>query len=533
MKKNVLTLSITAALVGLGFAGGAHAIGLGNNTGTDPITGATGTKLLASVDGIGQMLVVPYYTVQGGNTTMINLVNTDTVNGKAVKVRFRGAANSDDVFDFQVFLSPADVWSASVSQDSAGQARLTVSTSAANPETSCTKPSKAALNATPFSTVRVDPNRSAAGQLNETREGYVEMFNMADIRPFMANGTTANALYTAIKHKSTDGNRPLVAPCTAAALNLLDADPVNVAAANTLGLFAPTSGLMSNWIILNGIDAGAWSGQATALNAVDGSGVIVAGALTYFPQTDQKLLDLIVASRVATFTADPVLIANPSMMRVYDLPDFSIPYTASALPADQVTRLGDAIATNNIINEFLTYSAINATTDWVLSMPTRRYSAAYDYKADEAVYNTGSRFFNSTNVIVLDRQLCLKNASSTSYDQEEYTAVDLSTVIISPQPIAGGKSFYICGEVSVMSFNNGEKAGAAGLITTASGSLKATVARSAIDNSYNAGWSNVVTPGLGFGTPVLGYQAIRALGNATGQAFGATLDHRTTRTNVR
>ena len=34
--------------------------------------------------------------------TLLNLINTDTVRGKAVKVRFRGAANSDDVYDFQV-----------------------------------------------------------------------------------------------------------------------------------------------------------------------------------------------------------------------------------------------------------------------------------------------------------------------------------------------------------------------------------------------------------------------------------------------
>jgi hypothetical protein len=76
-------------------------------------------------DGVGHMLMVPYFTAQAENSTLINITNTDTVNGKAVKVRFRGAANSDDVFDFQVFLSPGDVYAFSVSKDSAGNAKFT------------------------------------------------------------------------------------------------------------------------------------------------------------------------------------------------------------------------------------------------------------------------------------------------------------------------------------------------------------------------------------------------------------------------
>ncbi|WP_289241474.1 hypothetical protein [Delftia sp.] len=63
---------------------------------------------------------MPYFTAQNGNITVLHLMNTDTFNGKAVKVRFRGAANSDDLMDFQVFLSPQDVWTAAVTQRSNG-----------------------------------------------------------------------------------------------------------------------------------------------------------------------------------------------------------------------------------------------------------------------------------------------------------------------------------------------------------------------------------------------------------------------------
>ena len=96
MKKNVLALSIAAMIGGLGFAGAASA-----QVAVD--------TLQVNESGTGHMLLMPYYTAQNGNMTVFHVVNTDTSNGKAMKVRFRGASNSDDVLDFQVFMSPGDV----------------------------------------------------------------------------------------------------------------------------------------------------------------------------------------------------------------------------------------------------------------------------------------------------------------------------------------------------------------------------------------------------------------------------------------
>lgn len=513
MKKNVLTLSITAALVGFGFSGGAQAIGLVNAANAAPVPPGVASALRTSVDGVGQFLYVPYYSVQAGNTTLINLVNTDTANGKAVKVRFRGAGNSDDLFDFQVFLSPGDVWTANVSMNANGVAQLSTA------DASCTKPSKdgvGGLNSTPFSTVRMNAFRTGDALANETREGYVEIFNMADI----PSGT---ALYTAIKHVNS------VAPCaSAAAFTALNTDPADTAAANGLGLFAPTTGLMGNWIILNANDAGAWSGQATAIVAVDGANAATSGAIAYFPQTNEGLG--LSGTDIAKFTADPWLIAHPTFAMVYDLPDFSIPYTNIAGPAAQVNLLNTAISTRNVINEFLTNSAINSTTDWVLSMPTRRYSVAWDYFATPAarVYNLGVPAFGAGNTAVIDKQVCVTGVTGVSYDQEENTAVDPgASVIISPVLPGQPTSFLVCGEASVLSFNNGEPA-QTGLMTTPSGTLQATVARSTIENGYVAGWTNLATPGIAnAGLPILGYEAVRATAGA--HTFGATLGHRTTR----
>ena len=187
------------------------------------------------------------------------------------------------------------------------------------------------------------------------------------------------------------------------------------------------------------------------------------------------------------------------------------------------------------MNEYLTPSAISAHTDWVLSMPTRRYSVAYDYKStltDGRVYTTLSpEFFTVNNTKVIDRQVCVTGTTVTAWDQEETSpSTPGAGVIVSPQQPGEPTSFNVCGEASVLSFNEGEKPSSSGLITTASGALKATVARSAIDTPYSAGWAWLNTNGiLNNGLPILGYEAVKAMGATGGQAFGATLPHRTDR----
>ena len=64
-------------------------------------TAGTG-RLAFARDGSGRMLIFPFSSTQGGNATLINVVNADQGRGKAVKVRYRGASNADAIFDFQL-----------------------------------------------------------------------------------------------------------------------------------------------------------------------------------------------------------------------------------------------------------------------------------------------------------------------------------------------------------------------------------------------------------------------------------------------
>ena len=73
-----------------------------------------------NADGLGQVLIYPYYTVRSIGVapgapynSLLSVVNT-TASAKAVKVRFIEGKNSREVLDFNLFLSHNDVWTAVV-----------------------------------------------------------------------------------------------------------------------------------------------------------------------------------------------------------------------------------------------------------------------------------------------------------------------------------------------------------------------------------------------------------------------------------
>ena len=496
MRKNLLALSI-AAMVG-GLSGAANAAVFVNTVGAAAANGLpavsaaapAATALESTTSGIGHILVVPYFTTQQNNNTLLNIVNTDTVNGKAVKLRFRGAANSDDVFDISIFLSPGDMWTANVAADG-DLSRLVTS------DTSCTLPSAADIKdlGGKFKT-----NRVRNADPLQTREGYVEILNMADVVP-------GSALFTATKH--VNGK----APCTQAVMDLQENDLVAVAGdANSplvRGYSWPTGGLMANWVIVNVADSASFSGEAVALRAAVGAnGPNGSGNLVWFPQTTSD----ITAANAAALTADPLLAQGTVKAASYDFPDLSTPYVSGALgatPAAQANELAQSLAVRSVTNEYLTDKSVNFATDWVFSMPTRRYAVAYNYAANSLASNPAvSQHFTAANVTVntTKGQLCVGTGNMRAYDREENTR---TTFVISPDTAVN-----FCGETSVLSFNN-----------AAYSVLGAKIAQQNIETKFADGWFTINTPGVGNGLPVIGFAAAKTQGTN----LGGTWMHRTSK----
>ena len=90
-RKTKLALAFAAALTGATMGGTAQAVNL-------------------TPHGLGDAALFQYYSANADWKTFIRLVNTSDTDAIAVKVRFREAANSREVLDFVVMLSPNDAW---------------------------------------------------------------------------------------------------------------------------------------------------------------------------------------------------------------------------------------------------------------------------------------------------------------------------------------------------------------------------------------------------------------------------------------
>ena len=147
-----------------------------------------------SPEGIGQVLIYPYYTVRNGWSTLLSIVNNDLANGKAVKLRFLEGKNGAVVASANVFLAPNDMWTAAVLPGGANGAPQLVSN-----DESCTYPllrvAKTATGQTTQPTLSFDTKAIVADgdaialqTIDRLREGYFEAIEMASV-PFNRSGS--------------------------------------------------------------------------------------------------------------------------------------------------------------------------------------------------------------------------------------------------------------------------------------------------------------------------------------------------------
>ena len=189
MKRKTLTTAVLAGLTGV-----AGMIGTASAVNVNP-------------DGLGQVLLYPYYSARGGNQTLISVVNT-TSNGKAVKIRFLDSLNSEEVLDFNIYMSEFDVWVAAVADlpvDAPdGTADLLV------PDTTCTSPflfdpdtEFADQGQQEFLTFQV------GGDEDRTLSGHIEIIEMGTL--------TDDGAFTCARQAASRGcrGRPLGALTTA------------------------------------------------------------------------------------------------------------------------------------------------------------------------------------------------------------------------------------------------------------------------------------------------------------------------------
>ena len=566
MKKSILSLSAAVALGGLGYVGAANAVVA---LGVPGVTPPTANYVFSNPGGVGHALITPYYTAQGVMSTAFNITNTDTKNGKVVKVRFRGASNSDDVMDFTVFLSPGDVWTASINQNvSNGKAQI------ATDDKSCTFPSQTSgMWPADFSTDRLSVQLSGAQQAALTREGYIEVLNMANI-PATIAGTKdgygnplVNPLFVATKHVGG------VAPCTSSAIaGLMASATANIVStasgALAAGLDSPTGGLMGAWGVFNTQQLAVYGGAQSAILATNepvlghnGSANAAPALINFAPQTKTPLDAVFPSSmNVDDYTNDVLLLAGsvgippfiaPGNVGVrpvmYDLPDLSTPMVAGDSPTDQAAKLAIAFEKEMVLNDYVAAAAdantVSWMTDWVVAQPTRRYHAAVLYDVINPGANILSVLVDGAFLINTDssgmgnpyapyyQQLRLKHTaygpmacmdgSFSAFDREERTYMG--------QDFSPGTIGQYCGEVFTLQFGkssvlqagltandvSGILPGPAGWARLALGTPNPNAVPAPVIGS-RSGWQTAI-PAIGFAAT-----SIKA-GNGN---YGLTIPHR-------
>src|SRR6266545_583272 len=207
---------------------------------------ATANAVSVNPNGLGQVLIYPYYTVQSdaaGNAynSLLSVVNTDS-SAKAVKVRFLEGRNSREVLDFNLFLSKFDVWTAAIIPVGTG---ATAGAQVITRDNSCTIPANSALKAG-VNFVNFGYVGDGGGDaLDRTKEGYVEII-------LMGSYTSTNCTSIVVTH--VDGT-PL---CQSAKHPLSDTTA-------KIDVSGTTGGLFGGMTLINVSSGTAYTEEAVAL----------------------------------------------------------------------------------------------------------------------------------------------------------------------------------------------------------------------------------------------------------------------------
>ena len=291
--------------------------------------------------GMGQVLLYPYYTVNAHQNTLISVANATDI-GKVVNLRFREGYNGRDVLNFNVYLSPYDVWTAAVFDlsdadlDSDGAGILSSDNSCIGGLTSGKLEQNHLPNGTAYVPFR-DADYTGANAdggptgIERTREGHFEMIAMGDIVP-------QSALYRAVSH--INGVPP-------------NCSQAQQFATQTGSLQPPTSGLYGSAAIVNVANGTYFTYHADALEGFTS---------TIFPVSDGSgptLADVNDAGAPNTVTAQ-VNSHGTSVAAVYP----------AARAIDAVSAVLDAAT---VFNEWQAQPDGSVGSDWVVSFPTKQF----------------------------------------------------------------------------------------------------------------------------------------------------------------
>jgi len=371
--------------------------------------GVTGAAQAVNVnpEGLGQVLIYPYFTTRADNLgnaygTLLSVVNT-TASAKAVKVRFLEGKNSREVLDFNLFLSAKDVWTAAILDDAAtGGARVLTA------DRSCTLPAKdiwTHLGGDVYAQSFVnyayvgDADDKGGASLDRTKEGYVEIIEMGTY-------SSSDDTWDAVTHVNG------VPKC----------EDLDEAVAEDE---------------IDGVRGGLFGGET--LISVDSGTDFTADAVALDNFLDPEFSNYHEAgSTLPDLTqADPVSVVIGPDGAAY-ISDWSATDASGNPVYNNADPVSAVLIRQNVMNEYVLDAGTASGTDWVVTMPTKRF---YVRTGSGLAPKLFQRNFNRTEGACDDVSLSI-------YDREERTTT--TPLSFSPRPPT--QTNALCWEANVLTF---------------------------------------------------------------------------------
>ena len=493
MKRNNLTTAVIAGIAGVaGIASLANAVEL-------------------NPDGLGQVLVYPYYTVNGNNVTLISVVNT-TSSAKVVKVRFLEGYNSQEVLDFNLFLSKFDVWTANVFALSAtgGGNLLTDDESCTSPDIKgasgngvLTLPAPDGRSYVPFRSAQYQSD-GGPKTIDRTREGHIELIEMATI-------LADSDIETAVTH---DGGVPPGCTGLAALVN-----------ANLADLTNPTGGLFGSGNVVDPINGTLLGYNA---DAIDGFYQLGNSLYTGPGSTLPSLAD----ARTTATTAVAFNYATTSSGGSNNV------ITSTYSNTNAIDAVSSIFTASVLSNEYVIENNSASESEWVITFPTKKFYV-----------NTNPVIAPFTQRFLAPGRSCVLVGISY-YDREERTVQTIDDF----SPPTPNPPSSLCYEAQVLTFQNATAFTAAGGVSAVLGSKLTANVDPRSNGGFSSGWlrldlnptgnpaePHALRPSIDLdvfnGLPVTGFLATNYLNRSNGgpnvlSTYSALYRHRANRSCV-
>ena len=408
-----------------------------------------------ATDGLGQVLIFPYYTTRAGWNTLINITNTsDQV--VVAKVRFHEGYNSRDVFDFNIVMSPYDVWNGTLANGAGDVPNFSTS------DKTCTVPTIPSGGQT-FTGLLAYTNGISQGGIDardggptgtdRMREGYITVIMMGT-----APATVGTLAYNAL-HTTGPNCAPLQGAFALSALSGYTMDTLRAAFPSYT--VNPLKGAYSLVNAENGWNASSeavtlanFFTPTTAGNVYQGANLITAQLP---PDLVPQFTDSFQEPELsATNTVGQVLLANGT----------AVVDPTNAVGAGAVSYvLNRASVVNQWANlDASASSAWTVKSDWVVTFPTKRFyvdTATHQFSGRATQGGAGVNVTRpglpASTVPFTAVYTAGKSCDSVQYqiyDREENKYTSSQGPVFSPAPSTPGNE--LCQEVNVLTFGSAD-----------------------------------------------------------------------------